>query len=183
MRDDDALDNNPQISRIELAALHEALFGWSLTRCGFDHAAAEDLMQQAYVEVLSGRARFDNKSSLKTFLFGVVQMLARSRYRRLASRLRLVREVQAPTPAEEHGAENIHDGRAAAVWRAVGELPARQRDITELVFCRELTIEEASKVMGVSIGTGRVHYDRAKKALRSALADLRTNDGSEQYHE
>ena len=30
---------------------------------------------------------------------------------------------------------------------------------------------EASQVMGVSVGTGRVHYDRAKKTLRARLLD------------
>ena len=55
------------------------------------------------------------------------------------------------------------------LWRAVMSLPARQRDIVELVFCRELSVEEASTVMGVTVGTGRVHYDRAKKALRNKL--------------
>ncbi len=171
MRDDDALDKNPHISRHELAALHEDLFGWSLTRCDFDRAAAEDLMQQAYVEVLSGRARFDKRSSLKTFLFAVVQTLAKSRYRRLAARLKLVNRAAAEPAPDNPG--TLDEQRSARVWQAVRALPARQRDITELVFCRELTIEQAATVMGVSVGTGRVHYDRAKKALARALEDLR----------
>ena len=82
MREHDALDNNPHISRQALEALHGQLFGWALSRCGYDDATAEDLMQQAYVEVLSGKARFENRSTLKTFMFGVVQNLARSRFRR-----------------------------------------------------------------------------------------------------
>lgn len=125
-------------------------------------------MQQAYVELLSGSARFDNKSTLKTFVFSVVQNLARSRFRRISSRLRLVKQYQQESAsAVAQMSEPVDDG----VWRAVRALPARQRDIIELVFCRELTIEQAAAVMGVSTGTGRVHYDRAKKALRSRLQD------------
>ena len=126
-------------------------------------------MQQAYVELLSGNARFNNKSSLKTFVFAVVQNLAKNRFRRLTTRLRLLRQhavlnidtdVEPPQPDQ-----------SAGIWSAVRALPARQRDIIELVFCRELTIEEASQVMGVTTGTGRVHYDRAKKALRERLEE------------
>ena len=166
MRDGDALDNNPHVSRSALEAIHGQVYGWALSRCDFDHATAEDLMQQAYVELLSGSARFDNKSTLKTFLFSVVQNLARSRFRRISSRLRLVKQYQ-----QESVTDAIEPGVDDAVWRAVRALPARQRDIIELVFCRELTIEQAASVMGVSTGTGRVHYDRAKKALRSRLQD------------
>ena len=169
MRDSDALDNNPHVSLSALEAIHGQIYGWALSRTDFDHAAAEDLMQQAYVEVLSGSARFNNKSSLKTFVFAVVQNLARSRFRRVASRLRLLREHAAGT--EEPVAEPVEPAEDGEIWPAVKALPARQRDIIELVFCRDLTIEEASKVMGVSTGTGRVHYDRAKKALRARLLD------------
>ena len=123
-------------------------------------------MQQAYVELLSGNARFDNKSSLKTFVFSVVQNLARSRFRRISSRLRLVKQYQ-----QESVTDAIEPVANDGVWRAVRALPARQRDIIELVFCRELTIEQAAAVMGVTTGTGRAHYDRAKKALRTRLQD------------
>ena len=183
MREDDALDNNPLVSRQALAALHDQLYGWSLSRCGYHPSAAEDLMQQAYVEILSGRARFDEKSSLKTFLFAVVQMLARSRFRRLASTLRLVDKVRALPDSATNDAPEIDAGRSQFVWQAVQGLPARQRDMVELVFCREMTIEEAARVMGVSTGTGRTHYDRAKKALAITLASLHSdiNDLGDRY--
>lgn len=167
MSGNDGLDNNPHVSRAALEALHSNLYGWALSRCAYDHAVAEDLMQQAYVELLSGRARFDRQSSLKTFVFAVVQNLANSRFRRLATRLRLVRRHAREIVEEPVAAPEIEQNDA--VWSAVRALPARQRDIVELVFCRDMTVEEASQVMGVSIGTGRVHYDRAKKALRQKL--------------
>ena len=131
-------------------------------------------MQQAYVEVLSGSARFDNKSSLKTFVFAVVHNLARSRFRRIASRLRLLREHAASV--DEAVVDAVEPEDRNDIWPAVKALPPRQRDIIELVFCRDLTIEEASGVMGVSVGTGRVHYDRAKKALRLRLLNSLSDD-------
>ncbi len=176
MKDDDALVNNPQVSRKALEAIHIQLYGWALTRCGFDRSAAEDLMQEAYVAVLSGAARFDNKSSLKTFLFGVVQNLARSRFRQIASRMRLITTYTAGADDQGQDEARMDDRASCQVWKAVEALPARQRDVTELVFCRDMTIEEAAAVMGVSVGTGRVHYDRAKKALAGRLSALRNTD-------
>ena len=169
MRDSDVLENNPQISRSALEAMHGQVFGWALSRCNFEQAVAEDLVQQAYMELLTGKARFDGESSLKTFVFAVVQNLARNRFRRIASRLRLAQQA-APT----EGAGIVYPdepGEHQHVWKAVQTLPQRQRDIVELVFCRDMTIEAASRVMGVSTGTGRVHYDRAKKALKEKLGN------------
>ncbi len=168
MRDADALENNPAITRSALEAIHSQVFGWALSRCNYDRSAAEDLVQQTYVELLSGRARFRGDSALSTFVFAVVQNLARGRSRRIARRLRLVRQHAAelePAAAAEPQSGDVE------LWRAVMGLPARQRDIIELVFCRDLTIEQACAVMGVSVGTARVHYDRAKKALRARLDD------------
>ena len=167
MRDSDVLDNNPHVSRSALEAIHGQVFGWALSRCNYEQAFAEDLVQQAYVELLTGKARFDGNSSLQTFVFAVVQNLARSRFRRQATRLRLMHKAM----TENEVAHPDEPEQTDHVWRAVQQLPQRQRDIVELVFCRDLTIEEASRVMGVSTGTGRVHYDRAKKALKEKLGN------------
>jgi RNA polymerase sigma-70 factor (ECF subfamily) len=169
MRDSDVLDNNPHVSRSALEAMHGQVFGWALSRCNYEQVVAEDLVQQAYMELLTGRAQFDGKASLKTFVFAVVQNLARNRFRRRARHLQLAQQAM----PDETVATMTEPGSDDAVWQAVQKLPPRQRDIVELVFCRDLTIEEASKVMGVSTGTGRVHYDRAKRALRERLSDER----------
>lgn len=169
MREDDVLENNSRISRSALEAIHDQVFGWALSRCDYERAVAEDLMQQAYLELLSGNARFEGRSSLKTFVFSVVQNLARGRYRRIASRLRLAEKV-GRNDIEPVVEASDNDGHQR-VWQAVQRLPDRQRDVIELVFCRDMTIEDAATVMGVTTGTGRVHYERAKKALRITLAN------------
>ena len=121
MRDGDALENNPEVSRSALEAIHSQVFGWALSRCYYDQAAAEDLMQQAYVELLSGNARFDKQSSLKTFVFSVVQNLARSRFRRLASRCVIADKNTRPPAAPgsffdfPDTAPSISDGNVAFV--------------------------------------------------------------------
>jgi RNA polymerase sigma-70 factor (ECF subfamily) len=174
MRDNDALENNPEVTRSALEAIHGQVFGWALSRCFYNQAEAEDLVQQAYLELLSGKAKFGRQSSLKTFVFSVVQNLARSEHRQRNSRLQLVRQHEAgradPDDAHTYVPEPSEN---AAIWQQVQALPGRQRDIIELVFCREFTVEEASAVMGVTTGTGRVHYDRAKKALREKLGAMR----------
>ena len=103
-------------------------------------------------------------------MFGVVQNLARSRFRKQNTRLRIVDSYaaeQVEATEDDHERSNLK-----VVWEAVESLPQRQRDITELVFIRDMTIEEASQVMGVSTGSGRVHYDRAKKSLAKKLIRL-----------
>lgn len=176
MRGHDALEHNPQVSLKALEALHSQLFGWALSRCGYNDAEAWDLMQQAYVEVLSGRARFDNKSTLKTFVFGIVQNLARSQFRQMAVRLRLINTYATPDHNHHGSTDNDEHSEHKMIWQAVESLPQRQRDITELVFCRDMTVAEASQVMGITVGTGRVHYDRAKKSLAHALAELKQKE-------
>src|SRR2546427_2355867 len=70
----------------KLEELHAAAFGWALSCCGWDRAAAEDVLQATYLKLLDGRARFDGRSTFRTFVFGVIARTAREARRRAALR-------------------------------------------------------------------------------------------------
>ncbi|HVO29166.1 MAG TPA: sigma-70 family RNA polymerase sigma factor [bacterium] len=157
----------------ELEALHEKAAAWALSCCDFDAADAEDVLQSAYLEILEGRARFEGRSSARTFLFGMIRRIALSRRRRNLVRALLlrVRPADAPAPQAAPDPERSLDEerRGARVREALRGLARRQREVLELVFFQELTVEEAASVMEVSVGSARVHYARGKERLAAAL--------------
>jgi len=149
----------------ELSSFHASSWGWALACCGRDAARAEDVLQQSYVKVLEGKARFAGTSSLKTWFFGVIRITAleHSRWRWFAS------ERDAPSSTPQPDSLSARKQTAEALSRALARLSARQREVLHLVFYEELTIEEAAAIMGLSVGSARQHYDRGKKSLKEML--------------
>ena len=158
----------------ELEALHARSFGWALACCDRDHDQASEVLQMAYVRVLEGTARFGERSSFKTFLFGVIRRTAvEQRRRRWLDAGRLARwaasrapAVEAPDPEQTASTgESIRELRTA-----LDRLSRRQRELLHLVFYQDLTVEEAAAVLSISVGSARRHYDRGKARLRVLLA-------------
>ena len=168
--------------KAELESLHSASFGWALSCCRRDYAAAEEVLQTVYLKILEGKARFRGEASLKTWLFAVIRKTAISEHRR--NMLRKIvfmdgRETQndhratidAPNLALE-ASETRQRFRAA-----LSKLPPRQREALHLVFYQDLSLSEAAGVMGISVGSARQHYDRGKKHLREWLSQTDSNYG------
>src|SRR5258708_9778583 len=86
-----------------LEELHPASAGWALSCCRWDSEEAEEVLQMTYLKILDGRARFDERSSFKTWLFGVIRRTAaerrRSRWLRSAAGLRWHHARPSPAPA------------------------------------------------------------------------------------
>lgn len=152
----------------ELERLHRASFSWSLACCRYEVAEAEDVLHESYLKVMDGRARFDGHSSFKTWLFAVIRRTASERRRR--AWLQPLRWFE-PRAAEAPDVDLERAQRRGRVRAALVRLAARQREVLELVFFHELTVEQASAVMGVTVGTARVHYDRAKRRLLEEVGD------------
>ena len=161
----------------QLQALHPQCFGWALACCGNRREDAEDVLQDVYVGVLDNGLRFNGRSTLRTWLFGVIRHKARARLRgdRLRALLGVTHaaRIDMPAPAPSPDDSALASERRDRTRRALAQLPRRQSEVLLLVFYHDLTIEDAARVMDVSVGSARVHYDRGKKRLATLLAEER----------
>jgi RNA polymerase sigma factor (sigma-70 family) len=158
----------------QMAQLHPASFAWALACCRWQVSEAEEVLQSAYLRVLEGQARYAGRSSFKTWLFSVVRTVAAETRRRrwfrdaVLERWRRGLPLDQPLPGPDETLDA--EARGARVRQALGRLAVRQREVLDLVFFHGLTIEEAAQVMGVALGTARVHYQRGKRRLLAMLA-------------
>jgi RNA polymerase sigma factor (sigma-70 family) len=140
--------------------------------CHGARAEAEEVLQETYLKVLDGRARFHGRSSFKTWLFAVLRRTAAERRRaaRLSGLIRLQwREAGPAAPSCDPEAEAQRSQACIQLIAALTTLPERQRQVLHLVFYQELSLREAADVLGVRLGTVRVHYERGKQRLRELL--------------
>jgi RNA polymerase sigma-70 factor (ECF subfamily) len=166
--DDPALLDDAAL-RAGLERHHAESFGWALHCCGRRRDDAENVLQLAYLKVLSGQAVFEGRSSFKTWLFSVIRRTAAGERRaeflrrfRSAAFLQEPRAASSP-PASDALERNQLRDQVEAALRA---LPSRQRDVVQLVFYHEVSIADAAAAMGVSLGSARTHYERAKRRIR-----------------
>ena len=163
-------------SPVDIASRHHAgLFRWALALARGDRFEAEEIVQQCYVEVIEGRADLAAATDARAFLFGVARRVAASRRRRRSIWGRIMRldferfePPAAPPDPEEAAAAGERRSRA---WQALASLDGRQLEIATLVFGEGRTVEEAAATMGVSVGSARTHYHRAKRKLARFLED------------
>ena len=145
--------------------------------------SAEDVVQEAWLGMLSGLARFEGRSSLRTWTFTILVNRARTRGAREA------RTVPQSTLAtgDEPAADGWSSIDVASRWdtapesvllsreallqldRAISGLPPRQRQVVTMREIGGMSAGEICAVLGISPANQRVLLHRARAALRAAL--------------
>lgn len=156
-------------------------------------AAAEDVVQETWLAVVTGVERFEGRALLRTWLYGIVANRARTRAARdrrsvpfsaLASdegradsvdALRLAcgerwpgRWSCAPEPWPDRQVESSET--LAVVAAAIEELPPAQREVVRQRDVEGLDASEVCAALGLSAGNQRVLLHRGRARIRAALA-------------
>jgi RNA polymerase sigma-70 factor, ECF subfamily len=157
-----------------------------------NYAIAEEVVQESWLTMLRTLDRFERRSSLRTWVLGIVVNIARARFRVERRLVPLPPEETGPTierwrflPADHprwphHWAiepapwatpeDNLLAAETRAIInRAIAELPAAQREVLVLRDLEGLTAIEACNILGVTDTHQRVLLHRARARVRNAL--------------
>jgi len=151
----------------DVAALANRLLGWP--------GDVDDVVQDVFLAAYLGLKKFRCKSTLKTWLFTItINQCRRWRYRRILRLKALSKHARNASPAVADASDEpaISKETFTRVQRAVTALPLKYREPIVLRHLQELSMKEASRILGITVNTLQVRLNRAKKRLKNDLAEL-----------
>ena len=133
-----------------------------------DHHQAEDVVAEAmtkvYVQWRKGRV-----DDVGPYLRRAVANQANSRLRRRY----LERREASRRTGDDRGVRRVDDEAADrdTVWRAIQQLPDRQRQVVVLRYYEDLSEADTAEVLGISTGTVKSSLSRGLARLEQLLED------------
>ena len=134
---------------------------------------AEEVVQDTWIAVIEGIERFELRSSLRTWIFGILlnrlRTAAHRERRRARDTFQLARaDLEARVSADP--ASGLLDTESLrALSQAIAALPATQREVLRLRGFEGWTSEEVAARLRLSAGNQRVLLHRARVRLRQVL--------------
>ncbi len=148
---------------------HKDCYGWALHCCNQNREMAYDVVQASYLKMLERQNTFGGKSAFKTWAFAIIRNTAFDALRKRKKETMFFQsgENSLLDTGYDAGVGNEFDNKLAKSFfaEALSQLSERQRQIMQLVFYHDLSLNESAVVLRISSGSVRKHYDRAKKSL------------------
>ncbi|MDR0545220.1 MAG: RNA polymerase sigma-70 factor [Odoribacteraceae bacterium] len=132
-----------------------------------DNAAAEDIVQEVFSSIWQRAPRLDDRKPVDNYLFASIRNACLNHLRDHPPRSRVDISSQESLPAPPPPPEE--DPRIARLRRAIDHLPPRCRLIFTLVAWEEMTYQEVSDRLDVSLNTVKTQVKIAYRTLRDEL--------------
>ncbi len=154
-----------------LFARHNVRVFRFLLRIVGDEATAEDLVTEVFLEVWRNAGRFEARSQVSTWI------LAIARYKALASRRRrsydwldgeTCERIEDPADDPEVAVQKTE--RSALLQECLKQLSVAHRQVVDLVYYHEQSIDEVSHIIGVPKSTVKTRMFYARKHIAELMA-------------
>jgi RNA polymerase sigma-70 factor (ECF subfamily) len=142
------------------------VYRWLLRLVG-NETLAEDLVSDVFLDVWRQASRFEGRSSVSTWLMAIARFKAISaRRRRTDAELDESVESTVADTADDPAVVLEKKNRDETLRAALTRLSAEHKEIIDLVYYHEKSVDECAQIIGVPSGTvkTRMFYARRKLA-------------------
>ena len=147
------------------------VYRWLLRFVG-NETNAEDLLSEVFLDVWRQAGRFEGRSSVSTWLISIARFKALSaRRRRTEAELDEKIETTVPDTANDPEAALQEKNRGELLRQALTRLSLDHREIIDLVYYHEKSIDECVQILGIPAATVKTRMFYARKKLAELVKD------------
>ena len=136
-----------------------------------DEAAAEDIVSEVFIDVWRQAERFEGRSQVTTWLLAIARNKALSLLRRRSSE-ELDDEVAEfiEDPSDNPEVAMLKSQRASVLQDCLTQLSPAHREIVDLVYYHEKSVEEVAEIISVPANTVKTRMFYARKRIGELMA-------------
>jgi RNA polymerase sigma-70 factor, ECF subfamily len=164
--------NGDRLAMQVLFARHHVRVYRFVLRLVRNEATAEDLISEVFLDVWRQAAKFEGRSAVSTWMLSIARFKALSTLRR-----RPEQELDEETAAaiEDHSDDPevtlAKKNKGAVLRECLTALSAEHREIVDLVYYHEKSVEEVARVVGIPEATVKTRMFYARKKLSELLKE------------
>jgi RNA polymerase sigma-70 factor, ECF subfamily len=131
-----------------------------------DEMAAEDVISEVFLDVWHEAARFEGRSTVSTWLIAIARFKALSALRkRREAKLdeETAESIEEPSDGPELALTKLDKG--AKLRQCLGALSPEHREVIDLVYYHDKSVEEVAKIVGIPQNTVKTRMFYARKKL------------------
>jgi RNA polymerase sigma-70 factor (ECF subfamily) len=152
-------------------ALHNPVFRWALTFAR-DIDEADEITQDTFIRLHAKLDQYRGESAVEGWVYLIVRRVALQRHRK-ARRRRWLSESALPGLESVYntdpGARVDRERAAEYIRHFFRELPARQREVFDLVDLQGHDPVEVAEMIGIKPGTVRANLFKARASIRARI--------------
>ena len=157
-------------------------FVWrTARRLGIDNAAIDDVCQEVFVVVHRRLPEFEGRSTLRTWLYGILSNTVRTHQRTRIRKRDNVRDADVDVDHISTAVANPQEqaGRveaAAVAQQLIAQLDEEKRMVFVLTEIEEMSVKEVAETLGVNVNTTHARLRAARREFARLAACHRARD-------
>ena len=146
---------------------------------------AKDMVQDGFIKVFSSLEKFEGNGSLEGWIRRIMVNLSIDQYRKKKHHVDLDLEnskhfIEESADEEDEHESDIYDFQPHHIVEAMQQLTPVYRTVFNLYVFENFSHQDISEKLGISLGTSKSNYAKAKKNMKKILLKNKINAANEQ---